>query len=64
MPVFNGVKFPYTEEKKSGSQPEELRLTTAQIQALHKRLTDSGLTIRKDFGGSVKKAWAWHNKAK
>ena len=41
---------------------EELELSIAQKQALRKRLQDSGLTVKKDFGGSLKKAWTWLNK--
>ncbi len=46
------------------AENEELRLSIAQKQALYKKLDDSGLTVRKDFGGSMKRAWAWLNKTK
>lgn len=70
-------ELPFTRQKKSQSQleeenelltrqaeNEELQLTIAQRQALRKKLEDSGLTVRKDFGGSLKRAWTWLNKTK
>ena len=75
--MTNGVNFPFLEKRKTHEQVmedtehlklvaenEDLRLTIAQRQALRKKLEDSGLTVRKDFGGSVKRAWAWLNKTK
>jgi len=75
--LTNGVNFPFLEKRKaheqvmednerlkSEAENEDLRLTIAQKQALRKKLEDSGLTVRKDFGGSVKRAWAWLNKTK
>lgn len=41
------------------AENEELQLTIAQKQALRKKLEESGLTVKKDFGGSVKRAWLW-----
>ena len=41
------------------AENEELKLTIAQKQALYKRLDDAGLTVRKDFGGSLKRAFKW-----
>ena len=46
------------------AENEDLQLSIAQKQALRKKLEQSGLTVKKDFGGSVKRAWAWLNKAK
>jgi len=75
--LTNGVRFPFLEKRKtheqvmednerlkSEAESEDLRLSIAQKQALRKKLEDSGLTVRKDFGGSVKRAWAWLNKTK
>ena len=77
MGVFNGANLPFLEKRrtheqvmeenerlKSEAENEDLQLTIAQRQALRKKLEDSGLTVRKDFGGSVKRAWAWLNKTK
>lgn len=44
------------------SENEELQLSIAQKQALRKKLEQSGLTVKKDFGGSLKRAWAWAKK--
>ena len=52
------------ERLKSEAENEELRLSIAQKQALYKKLDDAGLTVRKDFGGSLKRAWNWLNKSK
>lgn len=41
------------------NQNAELKLTVAQKQAMYKKLDDAGLTVRKDFGGSMKRAWQW-----
>lgn len=69
------VEFPFKWKQKSLEQlqeenerlskeaeNEELQLSIAQRQALRKKLSDSGLSVKKDFGGSVKRAWAWLNK--
>jgi hypothetical protein len=46
------------------AENEELRLTIAQKQALYRKLDNAGLTVRKDFGGSLARAWRWLNKTK
>ena len=69
--------IPFIQKKKSVSdleeenelltkqaENEELRLSIAQKQSLYKKLDDAGLTVRKDFGGSLKRAWTWLNKTK
>lgn len=69
--------FPFTKKQKSISdleednerltkeaENEELRLSIAQKQALYRKLDNAGLTVRKDFGGSVARAWRWLNKTK
>lgn len=52
------------ERLKTEAENEELRLSIAQKQALYKKLDNAGLTVRKDFGGSLKRAWRWLNKTK
>lgn len=47
------------ERLKTEAENEELQLTIAQKQALRKKLEDAGLTLKKDFGGSVRRAWVW-----
>ena len=77
MGGLNGANFPFLDKRrtheqvmeenerlKSEAENEDLQLTIAQRQALRRKLEDSGLTVRKDFGGSVKRAWAWLNKSK
>ena len=44
------------------SENEELQLSIAQKQALRRKLEQSGLTVNKDFGGSLTRAWRWLNK--
>ena len=44
------------------AEAEEFQLDIAQKQALRKKLEDAGLTVNKDFGGSLKRAWRWLNK--
>lgn len=69
--------FPFNRKQKTSSEleeenerltkeaeNEELRLTIAQKQALYKKLDNAGLTVRKDFGGSLTRAWRWLNKTK
>ncbi len=71
------MPFPFMQKKKDlaeleqeneilakQAENEELRLTIAQKQALYKKLDDAGLTVSKDFGGSLKRAWVWLNKTK
>lgn len=41
---------------------EDLQSKIALSQAERKKLEDAGLTVRKDFGGSVKRALAWLKK--
>lgn len=43
---------------------EELQSKIALNQAERKRLENAGLTVRKDFGGSVARALKWLNKTK
>lgn len=47
------------ERLHSEAENEDLQLNIAQKQALRKKLQDSGLTLKRDFGGSVKRAWKW-----
>ncbi len=44
------------------NENEELQLSIAQKQKLRKELEEAGLTLKNDFGGSLKKAWTWLNK--
>ena len=53
-----------SERLKTEAENEDLQLSIAQKQALRRKLEISGLTVKRDFGGSVKRAWAWLNKAK
>jgi len=53
-----------SERLKVEAENEDLQLSIAQKQALRRKLEVSGLTVKKDFGGSVKRAWAWLNKTK
>lgn len=41
------------------AENEDLKLTIAQKQAMRKKLEDAGLTLKRDFGGSLKRAWVW-----
>jgi hypothetical protein len=52
------------ERLKTEAENEELRLSIAQKQALYKKLENAGLTVKKDFNGSLKRAWQWLNKTK
>lgn len=52
------------ERLKTEAENEELKLSIAQKQALYKKLDNAGLTVRKDFGGSLTRAWRWLNKTK
>lgn len=77
MEPENGTfSFPFMNKKKSVEELSEeneilrlerenaeLRLSKAQKDALYKELDDAGMTIRKDFGGSIKRAWTWLNKS-
>jgi len=71
------MPYPFTQKKVTPEQLEEdnqlltrqaenedLQLSIAQKQALRRKLEDAGLTVRKDFNGSLKRAWAWLNKTK
>lgn len=77
MGVFGGSKFPFLEKRKTTEQlveeqerlklvaeNEELQSKITLNQAERKRLEDAGLTVRKDFGGSVRRALGWLNKTK
>jgi hypothetical protein len=70
-------EFPFTKKKLTAeeieeqnelltrqNENEELQLSIAQKQALRTKLESSGLTVKKDFGGSLKRAWVWLNKTK
>ena len=72
---MNSFTFPFTRKRrtneelladnerlKTEAENEELQLTIAQKQALHKKLDESGLTVKRDFGGSVSRAWKWAKK--
>ncbi len=61
---MSGFELPFTRKRKTDEQlmednerlrteaeNEELQLTIAQKKALRKKLEESGLTVRKDFGG-------------
>ena len=74
---MDGFQFPFLEKQKSPeriaeenerlkseAENEDLKLTIAQKQALRQKLEIAGLTVRKDFNGSLKRAWAWLNKTK
>ena len=54
----------YTERLKIDNENEELQLSIAQKQALRRKLEVAGLTLKKDFNGSLKRAWTWLNKTK
>lgn len=73
---MDGFGYPFSKRKtteqlmeeqehlKAVAENEELQLSIAEKQALRGKLEVAGLTVRKDFGGSVKKAWQWLNKTK
>lgn len=44
------------------SQNEDLQLTIAQKQALRRKLEENGMTLKRDFSGSLRRAWKWANK--
>jgi len=52
------------ERLKTEAENEDLQLTIAEKQALRRKLEVSGLTVKRDFGGSVRRAWKWLNKTK
>jgi hypothetical protein len=69
--------FPFMKKQKSMDELQDdnerlkievenadLRLSKAQKDALYKQMDDAGLTLRKDFGGSLKRAWQWLNRTK
>jgi len=71
------MPYPFTQKRVTPEQLEEdnqlltrqaenedLQLSIAQKQALRRKLEDAGLTVRKDFNGSLKRAWVWLNKTK
>jgi C4-type Zn-finger protein len=67
---FFGKKKTVEEEQEENERlrvqadNEDLRRKIALSQADRVRLREAGLTIEKDFGGSIARAWRWLNKTK
>lgn len=44
------------------NEQEQLQLSIAQQRAMRQKLEAQGLSLKKDFGGSLKRAWVYLNK--
>ena len=77
MGTLDGFGFPFSGKRKTSeelleenerlktqAENEDLQSKIALNQAERKRLENAGLTVRKDFGGSIKRAINWLNKTK
>jgi len=64
MPVFN-FKNPFGKadqtlaELQEEDERLEAELSVLQKRQLREKLSASGLTVKKDFAGSLKRAWSW-----
>ena len=41
------------------NENEELKLSIREKEAMQRKLNENGLSVKKDFGGNLRKAWAW-----